>query len=58
MKVKFLDNVIIQDKFKINKGDVLKAEEYNEDSYVITLKNKRQTVAPKSALGSIFEIVE
>lgn len=58
MQVKFLNTVIIQNKFKVNKGDILNAEEYNNDSYVITLKNKRKTVAPKSALGSIFEIIE
>lgn len=58
MKVRFLTNVLIQNKFKVNQGDILNAEEYNNESYVITLKNKRKTVAPKSALGNIFEIVE
>ena len=58
MQVKFLETIMIQNKFKVNKGDILNAEEYNGVSYVITLKNKRKTVAPKSALGSIFEIVE
>ena len=58
MKVKFLTDVIIQKKFKVNKGDVLIASEYDEDSLVITLKNMRKTIAPKSSLGNIFEIVE
>lgn len=58
MKVRFLETVIIQNKFKVNKDDILSAEEYNNDSFVITLKNKRKTVAPKSSLGSIFEVVE
>lgn len=58
MKVKFLTDVIIQNKFKVNKGDVLSANEYDDDSFVITLKNMRKTIAPKSSLGEVFEIVE
>ena len=58
MKVKFLTDVIIQKKFKVNKGDILTANEYDENSFVITLKNMRKSVAPKSSLGDVFEIVE
>lgn len=58
MKVKFLTDVIIQNKFKVNKGDILIANEYEEDSFVITLKNMRKTIAPKSSLGDVFEIAE
>lgn len=58
MKVRFLEDVIIQNKFTVNVGDILKADEYDEDHFVITLKNMRKTVAPKSELGKIFEIVE
>lgn len=57
MKVRFLTDVIIQNKFKVNKGDVLSADEC-DNSFIITLKNMRKTVAPKSALGDIFEIAE
>ena len=58
MKVRFLIDVIIQNKFKVNKGDILSANEYDDDSFVITLKNMRKTIAPKSSLGEVFEIVE
>lgn len=58
MKVRFLEDVIIQNKFKVNEGDILTAAEFDENNYVITLKNQRKTVAPKSALGDVFEIVE
>ena len=58
MKVKFLTDVIIQNKFKVNKGDILTANECDEDSLVITLKNMRKTIAPKSSLGDVFEIAE
>jgi hypothetical protein len=58
MKVRFLTDVIIQNKFKVNKGDILTAKEYDEDSFVITLKNMRKTIAPKSSLGDVFEIAE
>lgn len=58
MKVKFLTDVIIQKKFKVNKGDILTANEYDDDSFVITLKNMRKTIAPKSSLGNVFEIVK
>lgn len=58
MKVKFLTDVIIQNKFKVNKGDILTANEYEEDFFVITLKNMRKTITLKSSLGDVFEIVE
>lgn len=58
MKVRFLTDVIIQKKFKVNKGDILTANEYDDDSFVITLKNMRKTITPKSSLGDVFEIVE
>ena len=57
MKVRFLIDAIIQNKFKVSKGDILSADEY-DDSFIITLKNMRKTVAPKSSLGDVFEIVE
>ena len=34
MKVRFLTDVIIQKKFKVNKGDILTATEYDDDSFV------------------------
>ena len=58
MKVKFLTDVIIQNKFKVNKGDILTANKCDDDSFVITLKNMRKTIAPKSSLGDVFEIAE
>ena len=58
MKVKFLENVIIQNKFKVNEGDILTAAEFGEYNFVITLKSQRKAIRPKSELGKIFEIVE
>lgn len=57
MKVRFLRNIIIQDKFAVDAGEVLNAVE-EEDSYVVTLKNGYRTVAPKIAEGEIYEIIQ
>lgn len=58
MKVKFLETVLIQNKFTVNKCDILTAEKYHDEAFIITLKNKRKAVAPISDLGKVFEIVE
>lgn len=57
MKVKFNKTVSIQGKFTVYKDEILNATDCG-DNIIITLKNKRKTVSPKSVIGGIFDIVE
>jgi hypothetical protein len=57
IKIKFLQDAIIQNKFKIDKGDILSVDEF-DGYFIVTLVNMRKAIMSKSELGKLFEIVE
>ncbi len=57
MKVKFIDNVDINGKININKGEIFEAKE-DCDFIMIRMKDDSTVKAPKSEVEGILEIVE
>lgn len=57
MKVKFIDNVDINGKININKGEIFEAKE-DGDFIMIRMKDDSTVKAPKSEVEGILEIVE
>lgn len=57
MKVKFLENVNINDKITIFKGETFEARE-EDDFIMIRMKDDSTVKAPKSKSEGIFEIIK
>lgn len=57
MKIIFLEDVDISGKYEFDKGDVLQAEDLG-DYIAIRMPDDATAMAPKSALGEIFTILE
>ena len=57
MKVKFIDNVDINGKINISKGEIFEARE-DGDFIMIRMKDDSTVKAPKSEVEGILEIVE
>lgn len=58
MKIRFLQDVIISNKYNIDKGEIFQAEEYDEDSYAVRMRDNCNALAPKMAEGDIYEVIK
>lgn len=57
MKVKFLEEVIIQDRIAVSKGSIFEAEEFGDYIY-IDLLDSGVAKAPKNEIDGILEMME
>lgn len=57
MKVKFIDNVDINGKININKGEIFEAKE-DGDFIMIRMMGDSTVKAPKSEIEGILEVLE
>lgn len=57
MEIMFLEAVDISEQYEFSKGTVLQAEECG-DYIAIRMPDDATAMAPKSAIGEIFEILE
>lgn len=57
IKVRFLENVLIQDKINIQKGEVFQADEA-EDFIYIRMKDDSTVKAPKTEIEGVLEVIE
>ena len=56
IRVRFLENVLIQNKINISKGEIFQADETEEFIY-IRMKDDSTVKAPKDEIEGVLEII-
>lgn len=56
IQVRFLENVLIQDKISIHKGEIFQADEA-EDFIYIRMKDDSTVKAPKAEIKGVLEVI-